>query len=72
MRAFVNFFFKNFSEIIYKLFRLVQGRLLLVDNLKAVLVAFLWCFVKFIDANFFYYSIHDRFIQRQPCVSVRL
>ena len=24
-------------------------------------------FGKFMDANFFYYSIYDRFIQRQPC-----
>ena len=23
------------------------------------------------DANFFYYSIYDRFIQRQPCACVR-
>ena len=23
------------------------------------------------DADFFYYSIHDRFIQRQPCTCVR-
>ena len=23
------------------------------------------------DANFFYYSIYDRFIQRQPCVCIR-
>ena len=24
--------------------------------------------IKFMDTNFFYYSIYDRFIQRQPCV----
>ena len=24
------------------------------------------------DANFFYYSIYDRFIQRQPCVCMRV
>ena len=24
------------------------------------------------DANFFYYSIYDRFIQRQPCACVHL
>ena len=24
------------------------------------------------DANFFYYSIYDRFIQRQPCVCVHV
>ena len=23
------------------------------------------------DANFFYYSIYDRFIQRQPCACMR-
>ena len=23
------------------------------------------------DANFFYYSIYDRFIQRQPCMCMR-
>ena len=23
--------------------------------------------IKFMDANFFYHSIYDRFIQRQPC-----
>ena len=26
--------------------------------------------IKFMDANFFYYSIYDRFIQRQPCACV--
>ena len=24
------------------------------------------------DANFFYYSIYDRFIQRQPCACMRV
>ena len=28
-------------------------------------------FGKSVDANFFYYSIYDRFIQRQPCVCMR-
>ena len=23
------------------------------------------------DANFFYYSVYDRYIQRQPCACVR-
>ena len=27
--------------------------------------------IKFMDANFFYYSFYDRFIQRQPCACVR-
>ena len=26
--------------------------------------------IKFMDANFLYYSIYDRFIQRQPCACV--
>ena len=26
--------------------------------------------IKFMDANFSYYSIYDRFIQRQPCACV--
>ena len=28
--------------------------------------------IRFTDANFFYYSIYDRFIQRQPRACVRL
>ena len=28
--------------------------------------------IKFMDANFFYYSIYDRFIQRQPHACVRV
>ena len=66
----------------------VQGRLLWVKQFKSwyellpfgALVYFLvkmhntskfWS-IKFIDANFFYYSIYDRFIQRQPCVCMHL
>ena len=26
--------------------------------------------INFMDANFFYYSIYDRFIQREPCACV--
>ena len=69
---------------IYKVFRLVQGRLLWVKhftsqyellpfgatcNLLAKMhnASKFWS-VKFMDANFFCYSIYDGFIQRQPCV----
>ena len=71
-----------------KVFRLVKGRLLLLDYLKqyqllpfgalynliakmhAITTSKFWL-MKFMVANFFYYSINDRFIQRQLCVCMR-
>ena len=67
-------------------FRLVQRRLLLVNYLKVSTSYFpfvalcnrmakiynaskSWS-IEFMDANFCYYSIFDRFIQRQPCACV--
>ena len=67
-------------------FRLVQGRLLLGKTLKKLVkllpfgascnliakmhyISKFWS-NKFMDANFFYYFIYDRFIQRQPCACI--
>ena len=80
-----HFLFIMVESKIVLYFRLVQGRLLWVKYFTSQyeLLPFVplchliakmhntskfWS-IKFMDANFFYYSIYDRFIQRQLCMT---
>ena len=43
----------------------------LIAKMHTITTSKFWL-IKFMDANFFYYSIYDRFIQRQPGACMRV